>query len=671
MINYKNYKTKAIAIVILGGILTQVTTPSITANDIFALNTSNNEAVINNNGSNGNTGVTNTNIVSTTDINAPIILTINPDDNTNNDVIVTAGIDTNAVMSVNNCLPNTLCLPTRTSGVVLLNTPIIVVDINNISESEKNKIIQNIKEQNPSIIDFIDNIIVANNGETTVIFNNWTPNYIFTPDQTVRLMAQSDVQIDLPTDKIKVNNIEELTEEEKNNIKTTIINLNSNKNIAMIEVNNNGSVKIDFEDTSNINIEPEKIVVQRTAAELVELYSDNMIKIPVIDINNIMANDYYVLSQILYSLKVDFFQNVYFEWEFSKQLYSISNTEIKVVFWDDSEIVFPKNKLFYQVQFDKIPVIDIKNITEEEYKKANDLFKDIIHKFHFLSDNEVNDWGYIPNYISDHDACTAFTRIGHIDCTKHTDDIKDHYYHDKIETTYIFRQIPKMAEEFTLVSPELTKVVDKNNISQEEKDHIKTKILEKNPTLQDKKFEIDNFGNVKIIFDDDSSFSLDKSKTIVEIVKNNTTISWHGGGGGGWSTTTTTTTTPTITTPSDTAPIIKTTETIFDITDESIPETEKIIFDLNAAGPSINTENLTPKEEDILFSKESDSKNTQTKNNGIKNSEIKNNQNKDYSSKISLPDYLPATGLENLILFLIISSLISYFALNFCKKYND
>ncbi|MCZ3742084.1 LPXTG cell wall anchor domain-containing protein, partial [Lactobacillus mulieris] len=133
---------------------------------------------------------------------------------------------------------------------------ISVSDPDNLTDSEKNQVAENIKKSNSD--KHIADVEVKDNGRTIITFEDGTQKEldrsetITYPDHTSgEALTFDDAQADQSLnsfDKVEVSDPDKLTGSEKNQVAENIKNANSDKHIADVEVKDNGRTIITFED---------------------------------------------------------------------------------------------------------------------------------------------------------------------------------------------------------------------------------------------------------------------------------------------------------------------------------------------------------------------------------------------------------------------------------------
>ena len=127
-----------------------------------------------------------------------------------------------------------------------------VKNLSNLTNNEKESVKDKIQALNPTAT----NIVVKNNGETTLTIPDVTTATL-TPDKTV-VEAQSNAIAD-PA-KTPVVKLTELTTEEKEKVKAEIKKVNPNA--KTVEVSDNGTATVTFNDGTTATLTPDKTVVE-------------------------------------------------------------------------------------------------------------------------------------------------------------------------------------------------------------------------------------------------------------------------------------------------------------------------------------------------------------------------------------------------------------------------
>jgi len=131
-----------------------------------------------------------------------------------------------------------------------------VMNINKLTEFEKNKVKEAIKKVNPAAT----NITVKANGEATVTFPDGSTAKV-KPEQTVKEADAKGIQA--PAKAVPVNNPSELTEDEKAAVKAAVKAANPG---VEVEVAANGEATVTFPDGSTAKVKPEQTVKEASVA---------------------------------------------------------------------------------------------------------------------------------------------------------------------------------------------------------------------------------------------------------------------------------------------------------------------------------------------------------------------------------------------------------------------
>ena len=177
----------------------------------------------------------------------------------------------------------TITYPDHTSGEVLtfndaqadqsLNNfdKVAVQDPDKLTDTEKQQVTENIKSANSD--KHIASVDVKDNGRTIVTFEDGTQKEldrsetITYPDHTSgEALTFNDAQADQSLnnfDKVEVQDPDNLTDSEKNQVAENIKNANSDKHIADVEVKNDGRTIITFEDGTQKELTPAQTIVEK------------------------------------------------------------------------------------------------------------------------------------------------------------------------------------------------------------------------------------------------------------------------------------------------------------------------------------------------------------------------------------------------------------------------
>lgn len=151
-------------------------------------------------------------------------------------------------------------------------------DKDNLSEDQKNAIVENIKAKNHFAQNAgqsgsdVKSININQSGEAVLAYADGTNSAKFTKDKTVLTYKGPEIQA--------VNNISSLTTDEKDNVKTAIIKANPNLSLTqkIINVNTDGSVKIDYTNTKGLEFtQAQTVKVDKSELDLAkELAKKNL-----------------------------------------------------------------------------------------------------------------------------------------------------------------------------------------------------------------------------------------------------------------------------------------------------------------------------------------------------------------------------------------------------------
>ncbi|MDT9629611.1 LPXTG cell wall anchor domain-containing protein, partial [Lactobacillus mulieris] len=134
-----------------------------------------------------------------------------------------------------------------------------------LTDEQKQAVKENITKSNPD--KGITNIEVKGNGSTTVTFEDGTTKDL-TPDQTIKryelgdplFNEGKDKNFDGNFDKVPVKGDGDLTDEQKQEVKTNITKSNPDKGITNIEVKGDGSTTVTFEDGTIKDLTPDQTI---------------------------------------------------------------------------------------------------------------------------------------------------------------------------------------------------------------------------------------------------------------------------------------------------------------------------------------------------------------------------------------------------------------------------
>ncbi|MDT9621357.1 LPXTG cell wall anchor domain-containing protein, partial [Lactobacillus mulieris] len=148
---------------------------------------------------------------------------------------------------------------------------VAVQDPDKLTDSEKNQVAENIKNANSD--KHIADVEVKDNGRTIITFEDGTQKEldrsetITYPDHTSgEALTFNDAQADQSLnnfDKVEVQDPDNLTDIEKNQVAENIKTANSDKHIADVEVKNDGRTIITFEDGTQKELTPAQTIVEK------------------------------------------------------------------------------------------------------------------------------------------------------------------------------------------------------------------------------------------------------------------------------------------------------------------------------------------------------------------------------------------------------------------------
>ena len=156
-------------------------------------------------------------------------------------------------------------------GVKTVNIPtekVPVKDLNNLSEDEKAQVKKNVEDANKTLIDNGVTVTVDNKGNATITYLDKSTYEISSTDLVEKTNTDADKnEPKVPSDKVKVDNPNKLTEDEKSEVVKAVEDANKDENGkstlpegSKVTVGDNGDVTVTYPDGSKDTIPGDKVL---------------------------------------------------------------------------------------------------------------------------------------------------------------------------------------------------------------------------------------------------------------------------------------------------------------------------------------------------------------------------------------------------------------------------
>ena len=163
-------------------------------------------------------------------------------------------------------------------GVKTVNIPtekVPVKDLNNLSEDEKAQVKKNVEDANKTLIDNGVTVTVDNKGNATITYLDKSTYEISSTDLVEKTNTDADKnEPKVPSDKVKVDNPNKLTEDEKSEVVKAVEDANKDENGkstlpegSKVTVGDNGDVTVTYPDGSKDTIPGDKVVEGKSDAK--------------------------------------------------------------------------------------------------------------------------------------------------------------------------------------------------------------------------------------------------------------------------------------------------------------------------------------------------------------------------------------------------------------------
>ncbi|WP_082606711.1 Rib/alpha-like domain-containing protein, partial [Lactobacillus psittaci] len=163
----------------------------------------------------------------------------------------------------------------------VINVPnkVKVDNVSSLTPFEKSKVWDAIKAANPNTkfngVDIIN--IVESNGDTPVTFQDGSPQTKLT-DLVAKKTVADTVVVNIPSERTIVNNKKQLSDEDKEAVKTAIANANpASDGKPTVTIDSDGNIKLTYSDGSAVDlpVKVDKITVQAPVRQIVQAKNEN------------------------------------------------------------------------------------------------------------------------------------------------------------------------------------------------------------------------------------------------------------------------------------------------------------------------------------------------------------------------------------------------------------
>ena len=368
-----------------------------------------------------------------------------------------------------------------------------VVDVNKLTDPEREQVKKAVEKKNPNLPTGTT-ITVSENGTVTVTFPDKSTTTI-TPDKTVRQLKDNE--------KIKINDPEitgvvdpnNLTPEEQEQVKDKVKKANPDlPENTQVTVGKDGTVTVTFPDGSKTQIPADKTVRQLKDNEKTKINDPEITG--VVDVNNLTPEEQDQVKDKVKKANPDLPENT--------QVTVGKDGTVTVTFPDGSETQIPAEKTVRQLKDNEktkindpevTGVVDVNKLTDPEREQV----KKAVEKKN-------------PNLPTG--TTITVSENGTVTVT----------FPDKSTTTITpdktVRQL-KDNEKIKINDPEITGVVDPNNLTPEEQEQVKDKVKKANPDLpENTQVTVGKDGTVTVTFPDGSKTQIPADKTVRKLKDN-------------------------------------------------------------------------------------------------------------------------------------------------------
>ncbi|MDY5137816.1 Rib/alpha-like domain-containing protein [Actinotignum sp. GS-2025e] len=364
-----------------------------------------------------------------------------------------------------------------------------VVDLDKLTPEEKTKVSDAIKTKNPDLPTDAE-ITVSDNGTATVTYKDGSST-TFTPDKTVRKLKDNEKVTLKDPELTGVVDLTNLTDPERDQVKGKVKKANPDLT-GDITVAKDGTVTVTFPDGSTSNIPAEKTVRKLRDNEKNKINDPEVTG--VVDVNKLTDPEREQVKKAVEKKNPDLPKGT--------KITVSENGTVTVTFPDDSTTQIPAEKTVRQLKDNekitlKDPevtgVVDPNNLTPEEQEQVKDKVKkanpDLTGEITVAKDGTVT--------VTFPDGSTS-----NIPAEKTVRKLKDN-------------------EKNKINDPEVTGVVDPNNLTPEEQDQVKDKVKKANPDLpENTQVTVGKDGTVTVTFPDGSTSNIPADKTVRQLKDN-------------------------------------------------------------------------------------------------------------------------------------------------------
>ena len=374
------------------------------------------------------------------------------------------------------------------------------VKVNNVgklSETEKTAVKAAVKKANDTLQD--NQIEVDGKGKVTVTYSDNSHNEL-TADKTVVAKTEAEKSSLKEPEKVKVNNVGKLSEDEKASVKAEVKKANDTLQDNQIEVDEKGKVTVTYSDNSHNELTADKTVVAKTEAEKLPLTAPEKVKVN--DVNNLSEEEKTAVENAVKeanpSLKTNPNIKVTVD-EKGKVTVTYPDTSTNTLEAGKTVEAKKDNEKSPLTEPKKVKVNDVNNLSEEEKTAVENAVK------------EAN-----PSLKTNPNIKVTVDEKGKVTVT---------YPDTSTNTLEAGKTVEakKDNEKSPLTEPKKVKVNDVNNLSEEEKTAVENAVKEANPSLKTNpniKVTVDEKGKVTVTYPDTSTNTLEAGKT-VEAKKDN------------------------------------------------------------------------------------------------------------------------------------------------------
>ncbi|MBL7574453.1 S-layer homology domain-containing protein [Peptoniphilus asaccharolyticus DSM 20463] len=383
-----------------------------------------------------------------------------------------------------------------------------VNDDKNLTKEEKEKVKDKIKEKNPDITDDSHNIEVGDDGSVKITSKDGKDERDKKPkipgDKVVEQSNALEKEVNIPTTKVKVKDASKLDDSEKAKVKKALEDANNFETGTNIDIKGDGTAVITFPDASTKTIEGKKLVESDSITGTIA--SKTKINIPaektkVVNKNKISEDEREEIRQKLADANKDLPQGT--------RIVVNNDGSAKVIYSDDSITSIPADKLVElkaqeetlanknpaNKPADKVKVEDTTKLTQEE----KDVVKDAVKKEN-------------PNAKDIIVGADGTTTLVYEDKSENVIPGKD-----LVEAKDPNKKPDSIASQNPAVIPkEKTKVLDLNNLNDDEIAEVTSKIRKENEKAID--VIVSKTGNATLKYEDGSENTIPSTELVEKFV---------------------------------------------------------------------------------------------------------------------------------------------------------